>query len=97
VTPPILITRHEAVWRAVTDRHPELRHFHFYRPEILRDLPRGSTIIGSLPIPVAATICAAGHHYQHIVIPNASKPGALTYESLRANMTLTEFHIEEID
>lgn len=93
----ILITRHEPVYRAVLERHPDARHFHFYRPEILRDLPRGSTIIGSLPIPVAATICRAGHHYQHIVIPRASDPRSLTLPALRANMELVEFHIEEID
>ena len=95
--PPVLITRHEAVYDAVRLLHPELRHFYFYRPEILRDLPRGSLVIGSLPVPVAASICKAGHHYQHVVIPNASQPGALTFESLRKNMELTEFHIEEID
>lgn len=93
----ILITRHEAVYEAVRARHPGLRHFHFYRPEILRDLPPASTIVGALPVPVAATICAAGHHYQHLVIPNASKPGAFTLPSLRQNMTLVEYHIEEID
>jgi putative CRISPR-associated protein (TIGR02620 family) len=97
MTPPVLITRHEGVYDAVRLRHPALRHFTFYRPEILRDLPPGSLVIGSLPVPVAASICRVGHHYQHVVIPGASNPGSLTFEYLRRNMELVEFHVEEID
>lgn len=92
----IVISRHEAVRAAVADRIPVSRFYDFYRPEILRDLPPRSTIIGNLPVPVAASICRAGHHYQHVLIPRASSE-ALTYSYLSRNMELAEFHIEEID
>lgn len=93
----ILITRHPAVKRVVEERLGSTRHYQFYRPEILRGLPRGTKIIGALPVPVVATICAQGHHFLYVVIPNASNPAALRYESLRHNMQLTEFHVEEIE
>jgi len=50
-----------------------------------------------MPVPVAAAICRAGHHYQHVIIPRASDPSSLTYAYLSRNMELSEFHIEEID
>ena len=95
---PVLITRRPAVKRAVEDRVGITRHYQCYRPEILRGLQRGTRVIGSLPVPIAATICAAGHHYEHVVIPNASSgPEALTYRTLSRNMQLVEFHVGEIE
>lgn len=93
----IVISRHEPVQAVLASRLHIDRFYDFYRPEILRDLPPASTIIGNLPIPVAASICRAGHHYQHVIIPRASDPSAFSYASLSRNLELSEFHIEEID
>jgi putative CRISPR-associated protein (TIGR02620 family) len=93
----IVISRHEAVRAVIEDRIEVARFYDFFRPEILRDLPPGSTVIGNMPVPVAAAICRAGHHYQHVIIPRASDPSSLTYAYLSRNMELSEFHIEEID
>jgi putative CRISPR-associated protein (TIGR02620 family) len=93
----IVISRHEAVRAAIEDRVKVDRFYDFFRPEILRDLPPRSTIIGNLPVPVAAFICRSGHHYQHVIIPRASDPTSLTYGYLSRNMELSEFHVEEIN
>ena len=93
----ILITKHEPVHNFVTAiRQIDLSLPSFYR-EHLSWLPRGSTVIGNLPVPVVAQICAAGHHYEHVIIPNASNPEARTEAALRSNASLLEFHVEEID
>lgn len=91
----ILISRHEPIKAVVSELLPIARFYDFYRPEILRDLPPRSLIIGNLPVPVAATICHAGHHYQHVIIPRASH-GGLSYAALKRSLSLSEFHIEEI-
>lgn len=93
----ILISRHEAVKAVVSEMMPITRFYDFFRPEILRDVPPGSLFIGNLPIPIAASICRAGHHYQHVIIPGASRAESLTYSALKRNLTLSEYHVEEID
>ncbi len=93
----ILVTKHEAVHNYVSSIRQIDRSVPAFYREYLSWLPRGSTVIGNLPVPVVAQICAAGHHYEHVIIPNASKPEARTEAALHANASLVEFHIEEID
>ena len=92
----LLYTKHTAVERFVKER----RKIDLVRPSFFREhligLPRGSTIIGNLPVPTAALICAAGHHYQHVMIPRA-RHGGTELPALRAYAWLAEFHVEEID
>jgi len=94
----VLITRHLNVREALRAQgHRFSGHFPHYTPAILKPLPRGSTIVGALPVPVAASICRAGHHYQHLIIPRVQSPDAFTIGYLKENLVLEEFHVEAID
>ena len=94
----ILITRHLGVREALRlQGHVFDRHDPYYNPRAYQDLPRGSTIVGALPVPVAATICRAGHHYQHLIIPRVQSPDAFTLGYLKEHLVLEEFHVEAID
>ena len=93
----ILITKHAPVVGFVRSLCRVNGVLPMFRRELLEGLPRGSRFIGNLPVPSVALICAAGHHYEHVMIPGASKPGAFEEERLRASAFLTEFHVEEID
>lgn len=92
----LLYTKHPAVERFVRER----RKIDIVRPSFFREhlatVPRGSLFIGNLPVPTAALICAAGHHYQHVMIPRA-RHGGTELSALRAHAWLAEFHVAEID
>ena len=93
---PVLFTKHDDVERAIVHRFgPVERHKFFYRA-LLSSIPPGTPIWGNLPVPAAAIICAAGYPYSHIIIPFASAPGALTYESLSRNIYLRRYGVEDL-
>lgn len=93
-----LVTRHPGAleWLERAGTHAERHVEHLDVAEVAR----GDTVIGTLPVPLAAEVCRRGARYVHLVVdlPPGLRGRELDAQALgRLGARLAEYHVTAVD
>ncbi len=97
MTTTYFVSRHPGAWRWAEEEGISFdRHVEHLDPQVL---VAGDVVIGTLPVPMAAEVCARGGRYLHLVLdmPAAARGEELTATDLRAmGAHLAEYRAEQV-